>query len=108
MLNNRSPVIAQEPRSAPEPYQGSNQLSGTYDVSGAVTDEHLIAMWLAGRPKTTVRAYTADTAKLRSHVEKSLRHMTAADLIDWAETLARLKPASQYRALSAVKSLFTF
>jgi integrase/recombinase XerD len=78
------------------------------DISGATTDDKLIAMWLSSRPENTVRAYAADVALLRERVEKPLRHMTAADLIDWAETLARLKPATQYRRLSAVKSLFSY
>lgn len=108
MLENRPPTIVQEPRSAPDPYPTVNQRSDTYDVSGAASDEHLIAMWLSGRPATTVRAYSADVARLRAHVRKPIRQLTASDLIDWAETLARLKPASQYRMLSAVKSLFSY
>lgn len=78
------------------------------DISGATTDDKLIAMWLSSRPANTVRAYSADVALMRERVEKPLRRITAADLIDWAETLARLKPATQYRRLSAVKSLFSY
>lgn len=107
-MNNRPPVIAQEPRSTLEPAYPTDQVSRAYDISGATTDDQLVSMWLSGRPATTVRAYTADVSRLREHVDKPIRRITAADLIGWTDTLARLKPASQYRVLSAVKSLFGF
>lgn len=105
---NRPTESPQETRSALAPAYPINWASTTYDISGADTDERVIAMWLAGRPSSTVRAYSADIARLREHVRKPLRRITASDLIEWTNTLGRLKPASQYRRLSAVKSLFTY
>lgn len=105
---NRPTESLQEPRSLPDPYLPLNGTSKACDISGADTDERLIAMWLAGRPSNTVRAYSTDIARLRDHIHKPLRRITASDLIGWTDTLGRLKPASQYRRLSAVKSLFSY
>lgn len=105
---NETPEIAQERRSDLEPGYPTYQTSRACDVSGADTDEQLITMWLAGRPANTVRAYSTDIGRLRNHVLKPIRRMSAKDLIDWTDTIGRLKPASQYRILSAVKSLFSF
>lgn len=78
------------------------------DISGAASDDALIAMWLSGRPANTRRAYTKDVERFRCHVGKSLQHVTARDLIDYAESLARLKTSSQHRRLSSVKSLYSY
>lgn len=80
----------------------------TGDVSGAVSDDALIAMWLSGRPANTRRAYGADINKFRCHVSKAIQHVTAKDLIDFAESLARLATSTQHRRLSSVKSLFSY
>lgn len=78
------------------------------DISGAATDEHLISMWLSGRPKTTQRAYTSDIARFRKYVAKPIRSLTAADIIGYAESLGKLALASQHRLLSSVKSLMSY
>ena len=78
------------------------------DISGAETDSTLIEMWLSGRPANTVRAYQADIDRFRCHVVKPIRQVTAADLIDYAESLAELATATQHRKLSVVKSLFSY
>ena len=91
-----------QPRTRPAHYVD------TVDISGADTDSHLIAMWLSGRPDNTVRAYQADVDRFRCHVVKPLRQVTAADLIDYAETLAELAASTQHRKLSVVKSLFSY
>ena len=93
-----------EPRltDKPVPYVDS------IDISGALGDSHLVRMWLSGRPDNTVRAYQTDISGFRLHVCKPLRQVTAADLIDYAETLAYLATATQHRKLSVVKSLFSF
>lgn len=78
------------------------------DMSGAETDGHLIDMWLSGRPANTVRAYRGDIDRFRCQAVKQIRAMTAADLIDYAETLAGLATATQHRKLSVVKSLFSY
>ncbi len=78
------------------------------DISGALGDSHLVRMWLSGRPDNTVRAYHADIRAFRLHTCKPIRQVTAADLIQYAETLAGLATATQHRKLSVVKSLFSF
>ena len=78
------------------------------DISGALGDSHLVRMWLSGRPENTIRAYQADISGFRLHVCRPLRQVTAADLIDYAETLAGLATATQHRKLSVVKSLFSY
>ena len=80
----------------------------TTDISGADTDSMLISMWLSGRTANTVRAYRSDIDRFRCHIIKPMRQVTAADIIDFAETLANLATATQHRKLSVVKSLFSY
>ncbi len=56
------------------------------------------------------RAYSANIARLRTHVGKPLAQVTLSDLQDYADALtaAGLAPASRARMLAAVKSLLTF
>lgn len=81
-----------------------------HNVSGADRDDQLVALWLSGRPDNTSRAYAHEVLRFYRFTGKPLARVTASDLYAFAESLARagLKPASQYRALSAVKSLFGF
>jgi site-specific recombinase XerD len=74
----------------------------------ADSDEHLIAVWLHGRSPHTQRAYATDVARLRSRTGKPLAAITLGDLQSFADSVAELSPASQYRALSAIKSLLAF
>jgi integrase/recombinase XerD len=71
-------------------------------------DAQLVNLWLHGRSAHTTRSYTADVARFLAHVEKPLGAVTLADLQAWADTLTDRAPATQARALSAVKSLLTF
>lgn len=71
------------------------------DLSGATSDDHLVALWLGGKSPHTVRAYTADVASLRAAVSKPLRALTLADLQAWAA-------GAGARAVAAVKSLLVF
>ena len=82
--------------------------SNAADISGAPDDDRLIQMWIAGRSRHTARAYESDIDRFRAHVGKPMRFITASDIVDYAGTLAHLKRSSQYRMLSAVKSLFTY
>ena len=81
---------------SPEPYVDRT------DISGALGDSHLIRMWISGRPDNTVRAYHADISAFRLHTVKPIRQVTAADLIEFAESLAHLATATQHRKLSVV------
>ena len=54
------------------------------------TDEHVIALWLHGRPRATPEAYGADIARFRAFVEKPLREATRGDLQAFADSLGAL------------------
>ena len=58
----------------------------------------------------TRRAYAAEAAHFLAFVHKPLSWVTLTDLQAWADQLGQgsLKPASQNRALTAVKSLLSF
>lgn len=94
----------------PEQREYTNLKPATHNISGADRDDQLVALWLSGRPNNTARAYAHEVLRFYRFVQKPLARVTASNLYAFAESLARdgLKPASQYRALSAVKSLFGF
>ncbi len=95
-LSKRSSVIlrSSEPSSELMPSQADN-------------DDQLIELWLHGRPATTQRAYRADIAKLRHHVDKPLQIVTLGDLQSFIDSLTA-KPSSIRRTANAVKSLVAF
>ena len=76
----------------------------------ANSDDQLLALWLHGRPKTTQRAYRAETNRFMEYAEKPIRLVKLIDLQIFANHLDEvgLKPTSVHRAMSAVKSLFAF
>ncbi len=76
----------------------------------ADSDEHLVTLWLHGRPNETQRAYRREVDRAVKYLNKPLRSVTLSDVQGFADSLAEadLKPASIHRALSAVKSLFAF
>ncbi len=78
------------------------------DLSGATSDQHLVALWLAARPPSTERVYrpVAD-AFLVALQGISLREATAAQAIEWAERLEG-EPSTRARKVSTIKSLLTF
>jgi integrase/recombinase XerD len=74
-------------------------------------DKHLIELWLSLKTSPhTRRAYSAEAARLLAFVKKPLALVTLTDLQAWAGQLGQgtLKPASQNRALTAIKSLLSF
>lgn len=78
------------------------------DLSGARDDQHLVALWLAQRPESTRRVYEpVAEAFVQSLMGESIRSVTAAQVIQWAEQLAG-EPATRARKVSTVKSLLTF
>jgi site-specific recombinase XerD len=77
-------------------------------VAQAQTDNQIVTMWLHGRPATTQRAYAYEVQGVLATVGKSLPHITLGDLQCYLSTLGSLAPASQTRAINAVKSLFRF
>lgn len=77
-------------------------------VAQADNDSQVLAMWLHGRPQTTQLAYAYEVQGMLVAVDKPLRSISLGDLQGYFDTLARLSPASQARAINAVKSLFSF
>ena len=96
MNSTTAPVrIALVPESRP---------SGKNDVA-------FVELWLGTKVSVhTRRAYSADVERFLAYVEKPLGWVTLADVQTYAALLeqGRLKPASQNRILTAIKSLLSF
>jgi integrase/recombinase XerD len=76
-----------------------------------VNDGRLIALWVSLKNSAhTQRAYAAEADRFRDFVGKPLAVVTLMDVQAYAEALGQgsLQPASQNRALTAVKSLLSF
>jgi site-specific recombinase XerD len=74
-------------------------------------DNDLVALWLGTKVSAhTRRAYRAEIERFRAATAKPLAMVTMADLQVYAAVLGQgsLKPASQNRALTAIKSLLSF
>jgi integrase/recombinase XerD len=74
-------------------------------------DGKLVELWLSMKTSPhTRRAYAADAAKFREFIQKPLAWVSLADLQAWAGHPGQgsLSPASQNRALTAIKSLLSF
>ena len=74
-------------------------------------DGKLVELWLSMKTSLhTRRAYAGEAAGFLASVNKPLSRVTLSDLQEWANHLGQgsLKPASQNRAITAVKSLFSF
>src|ERR1017187_2774322 len=74
-------------------------------------DAHLVKLWFSMKTSAHARrAYAAETARFLAFVQKPLSWVTLTDLQAWAGELGQgsLKPASQNRAVTAVKSLLSF
>jgi len=82
--------------------------AGMVSSEQVLSDDHLIALWLHGRSVHTQRAYRADVERFLHYVARPLRAVTLGDLQAFADSLGKLAPASQVRALASVKSLFAF
>ncbi len=76
-----------------------------------VTDREFCDLWLGTRSSAdTRRAYRAEVERFLGFVRKPLESVTLADVQAYAQSLGQgnLKPASQNRALTAIKSLLSF
>jgi len=74
-------------------------------------DQRLVELWLSLKTSPhTRRAYAKEAAAFFAFLQKPLIQITLADLQSWAQHLGQgsLKPASQNRALTAIKSLLSF
>ncbi len=85
--------------------------SGLGAAQDGSQDARLVELWLSTKTSGhTRRAYAADAAGFLAFMNKPLFRTTLGDLQAWAAHLGQggLKPASQNRALTAIKSLFSF
>lgn len=85
--------------------------SGLGPAHDGSQDDELVRLWLSMKTSPhTRRAYGADAAPFRAFVAKPLAWVTLADLQAWADHLGQEShsPATQNRALTAVKSLLSF
>jgi integrase/recombinase XerD len=83
--------------------------AGPLLVDPDTTDETLIALWLRGKSKETVRAYRVDLAAFRRFVDgKPLRQITLNDLYGFSDSLKALDEATTSRRMSSLKSLLSF
>jgi integrase/recombinase XerD len=74
-------------------------------------DARLVELWLSLKASPhTRRAYAAEIARFLAFIQKPLSWITLADFQTWVEQLGQgsLKPASQNRAVTALKSLLSF
>jgi site-specific recombinase XerD len=86
-------------------------LAGLTPAGDGSRDARLVELWLSTKTSPhTRRAYAADAGRFFGFVSKPLLAVTLADLQAWAARLGEesLQPASQNRALTAVKSLLSF
>jgi len=78
------------------------------DHSGARNDEHLIELWLNGRPDTTKAMYGPLALVFLAWLSpKGLRETTVADLVAWIDTLVGTL-ATKARKIATIKSLFSY
>lgn len=81
-------------------------------VTAQVTpgDASLVDLWLSTKTSPhTRRAYASEVARFLAAVRKPLAEVTLGDLQHWIHYgMPQLSPASRNRAITAVKSLFTF
>jgi len=85
--------------------------SGLGPAHDGSADRKLVELWLSMKTsRHTRRAYDAEAAHFLAFVHKPLAWVTLTDLQAWAAQLGQgtLQPASQNRALTAVKSLLSF
>src|SRR5262245_2626291 len=74
-------------------------------------DTRLIDLWLSLKTSShTRRAYALEASRFLAFAQRPLARVTLADLQAFAKQLGQgsLKPASQNRALTAIKSLLSF
>jgi len=78
------------------------------DYSGATSDQHLVRLWLSGRPSSTVRAYNPVAQELIAFLApECLQQATVADLVRWVEGLEG-QATTLARKVSTAKSLLSF
>lgn len=71
------------------------------------TDDHLVNLWLSGRPATTKRVYKAEATAFLGSLPDGLRAATTTDVLLYAEAITGA-PATRARRISTLKSLLGF
>ncbi|GMV17119.1 MAG: tyrosine recombinase XerC [Polyangiaceae bacterium] len=71
------------------------------------TDDHLVTLWLSGRPVTTRRVYLAEATAFLSSLPGGLRAATTTDVLVYAESITGAS-ATRARRISTLKSLLGF
>jgi integrase/recombinase XerD len=77
------------------------------DLSGASSDQHLVALWLAARPQSTVMVYRPVALAFLECLPGGLQQATVAEVVAWMEALGG-EPATKARKVSTAKSLLSF
>ena len=80
------------------------------DLSGALTDEHLLALWLAARPASTALSYKPVAEGFLESLggrPGGLKASTVAEVLVWFEGLSGAA-STKARKVSTVKSLLSF
>lgn len=78
------------------------------DYSGATSDDHLVQLWLAGRPDSTKEKYQQVSRDFLLYLcPTGIQALTVADLVRWAESLEGAD-ATKTRVVATVKSLLAF
>lgn len=77
------------------------------DYSGAQSDEHLIELWLQGRPEQTIKTYRHTALKFLKHLSKKLPEATVADVVAWVKSLEGAD-STKTRKVICIKSLISF
>lgn len=77
------------------------------DTSGATSDTHLVSLWLAGRPASTVRVYEPVATAFLGGIPSGLQETTVADVVAYIEGLMG-EASTRARLVSTIKSLLSF
>ena len=80
------------------------------DYSGATSDLHLVQLWLAGRPTSTVATYQREAAKFLDFLESEkigLQETMVAHVVKFTETLSGA-PATVARQVYSIQSLLSY
>jgi integrase/recombinase XerD len=77
------------------------------DFSGATNDDHLVTLWLSGRPKSTQRVYLPVAKGFLGHLPSNLKEACVSDVVAWFDTL-RGEPSTQARIVATIKSLLSY
>jgi integrase/recombinase XerD len=79
----------------------------TTTVRKIETDDHLVKLWLSGRPPTTKRVYRSEATAFLATLPVGLQGATTADVLMYAESITGA-PATRARRISTLKSLLGF